>query len=473
MPSAFDYFSTLAPAAINGILQRRSVGNATNQLTGGVDRARGVATGNAAELQALYDRSRTSQQSLLQPWQTAGNANAAMLNQGLQPGGGLADPYGKEFSFEGKDLATEPGYQFALSEGNKAIEATRRAMGTRFSGGAAKELTRYGTDYANTKFNDAFDRSKVTFDSNETTFRKNQSDRYDRLKAAADQGFDATKAGVDVEQNYTNESGRAQLITSQQLQQLELDKAEAEATGDIEKANTISRAIETGVKGLQGLKALSSNGSALQSVAGSIPGVSAATTAALPGALAALPIPGSAASVAAGGAASLAGIPGLSVAPTIGGVGGASTAAGTAGAAGTGGGGFAATTTAFLTNPVTIGVGLGIIAVTSLLKSQAKWEANEWTGKFQTKFDAGMSQINQQFSQLATSGQLSKADATALRSQVAEAMKGYEAKRVEFSKGGKDKKRVSEQALQTFNQYYGAGGSKTLSWMDSVIAGLA
>lgn len=60
--------------------------------------------------------------------------------------------------FTGADLQNEPGYKFALAEGNKAIENAARARGVSMSPMTVKELLRYGTDYAGTKYNDAFNR---------------------------------------------------------------------------------------------------------------------------------------------------------------------------------------------------------------------------------------------------------------------------------------------------------------------------
>lgn len=45
-----------------------------------------------------------------------------------------------------------PGYQFGLQQGQNAITSSRAASGSLQSGDAAKALTRYGQDYAGTKF---------------------------------------------------------------------------------------------------------------------------------------------------------------------------------------------------------------------------------------------------------------------------------------------------------------------------------
>lgn len=58
-------------------------------------------------------------------------------------------------AFTGADLQNEPGYQFAQAEGQKAIDRAASAAGRYDSGATLKALTRYGNDYATTKFDDA------------------------------------------------------------------------------------------------------------------------------------------------------------------------------------------------------------------------------------------------------------------------------------------------------------------------------
>ena len=59
-------------------------------------------------------------------------------------------------NFTGADLASSPGYQFGLSEGNRGLTNSAAARGGLLSGAALKASTKYAQDYASTKFNDAF-----------------------------------------------------------------------------------------------------------------------------------------------------------------------------------------------------------------------------------------------------------------------------------------------------------------------------
>ena len=64
--------------------------------------------------------------------------------------------------FTGADLASEPGYQFGLEQGNKALASRQANAGGYFSGAALKAASRYNQDYAGTKFNDAFNRNNIS-----------------------------------------------------------------------------------------------------------------------------------------------------------------------------------------------------------------------------------------------------------------------------------------------------------------------
>lgn len=67
--------------------------------------------------------------------------------------------------FTNADFVKDPGYDFRLSEGNKAVENAARARGTYMSPMTVKELLRYGQDYASNEFGNAYNRDM----SNRTT----------------------------------------------------------------------------------------------------------------------------------------------------------------------------------------------------------------------------------------------------------------------------------------------------------------
>lgn len=62
------------------------------------------------------------------------------------------DPVVQEILGGGRGFQTSPGYQFALEEGQKALERSRAAKGILNTGGTGRELTRYGQGMANQEY---------------------------------------------------------------------------------------------------------------------------------------------------------------------------------------------------------------------------------------------------------------------------------------------------------------------------------
>lgn len=59
----------------------------------------------------------------------------------------------------GGSLIDDPGYQFQLGEGLKALQRSAAARGTLLTGGTLKGLNQYAQDYANTAYQNAFNRN--------------------------------------------------------------------------------------------------------------------------------------------------------------------------------------------------------------------------------------------------------------------------------------------------------------------------
>src|SRR5207249_9108755 len=70
----------------------------------------------------------------INPYLDAGKEGITSLAAALRPGGALAD----KFSFNPVDLEKDPGYQFQLEQGMKALQNSGAASGAGGSGGFAK-----------------------------------------------------------------------------------------------------------------------------------------------------------------------------------------------------------------------------------------------------------------------------------------------------------------------------------------------
>lgn len=72
-------------------------------------------------------------------------------------------------------LAMDPGYQFRLEQGNKAMNAGLAARGMGNSGAALKSLSRYGQDYASNEFSNAYNRLSSLAGVGQTANQNNQA----------------------------------------------------------------------------------------------------------------------------------------------------------------------------------------------------------------------------------------------------------------------------------------------------------
>lgn len=87
----------------------------------------------------VYDQSRADQM----PWVQDGRTSLGDMMRMLQPG---------------YEMQADPGFQFRMAEGQKALERSAAARGGLMSGGFAKSLTKYGQGLASEEFGNRFNR---------------------------------------------------------------------------------------------------------------------------------------------------------------------------------------------------------------------------------------------------------------------------------------------------------------------------
>lgn len=186
--------------------------------TGGMDAAKTAAT------QAMRDHMSEIGQPLDPGWeppdswvQEYSKAHPEIAAGAAAPTTDATGSLLKPFSF---DIGKDPGYQFRLDEGTKAVENSASARGSQLSGATLKELLRYGSDYASGEYNAAFQRDQAT---------KNQI--FGQLAGTAGMGQGATTTGV--------QAGQA---TAANIGNTMTGIGNANAAGTIGGANAISGA---------------------------------------------------------------------------------------------------------------------------------------------------------------------------------------------------------------------------------------
>lgn len=125
-------------------------------LGAGLNLAGGVA-GYAASTSAAKKQKKAQEQAAagFRPYAALGDYAAGQL-QGSLNKNALLKP------FTGENLTSEPGYQFRLGEGEKAIDRAAGARGSRYSGATLKGLQRFAQDFASNEYQNAYNRDANT-----------------------------------------------------------------------------------------------------------------------------------------------------------------------------------------------------------------------------------------------------------------------------------------------------------------------
>jgi hypothetical protein len=123
--------------------------------------------------------------------------------------------------FAQADFEADPGYQFRLSEGMKALERTAAARGNLMSGRTLKDIGRFSQDTASAEYGNAYNR-----------FQQTRATRFNRLAALAGIGQTAT--------NFTGQAGQSYAANAGELG---LQAANARASGYVGSANATSQGL--------------------------------------------------------------------------------------------------------------------------------------------------------------------------------------------------------------------------------------
>ena len=135
----------MAIATGTAILGAAAIG-AGAAILGGSQQAK--ASKDAAKAQTRAQKQALAAQTeLARPYVEAGK-NAMTQYQNLAP----------YQSFSMDQFQADPGYQFRMSEGLKALERSASARGLLQSGGTLKDITRFGQDAASQEYQNAFQR---------------------------------------------------------------------------------------------------------------------------------------------------------------------------------------------------------------------------------------------------------------------------------------------------------------------------
>ncbi len=210
----------------------REVGAAT--LPGLASLAGSGGAAPAASIAQMYRQylGRNADQAGLQHWIDAYNNGTSLqdIEKGISSApeavqaysSGKVSPTG---DFTMNDFQADPGYQFRLDEGQKALERSAAARGGLMSGATMKALTRYSQGVASDEFQNAYNR-----------FNNDRTNRFNRLASLAGTGQTANNQLAQAGQNYAN-----------QVSANNAAMGNAQAASSIASGNAVNNAIGTGM----------------------------------------------------------------------------------------------------------------------------------------------------------------------------------------------------------------------------------
>lgn len=168
----------------------------------------------------------------------------SLVNPSLGGYGSLLTPFGEQFTAPTNVTEqNDPGYQFRLDQGMKALSNSASAKGTLLNGGTGKDITQFGQNYASNEYGNVYSRAKGEYDTRYNQYQQSQADKYNRLAGLS--GVGQTAANTLGQQGQAAASNVSNInLTAGQQQGQDINNAgAARASGIVGGANAWSSGL--------------------------------------------------------------------------------------------------------------------------------------------------------------------------------------------------------------------------------------
>jgi hypothetical protein len=223
-----------AGAVGSAAIGAHAAGSAANVQATAEQKVADMATKAGTDAQTDVSGALADINTQLAPYLQAGSSGLVSLENALAPGGSLS----QQFSFNPSDLQNEPGYQFQLNEGMKALQNSAAAKGAALSSGTQKTLAGYAEGLAGTSFQNAYNRAL-------TTFQTNRNNTLQPLQTLIGVGQQAVGQYGNANLSGQEYIGNAGLEATQLAGSALVGKANAQASGIMGQANAWGGALST------------------------------------------------------------------------------------------------------------------------------------------------------------------------------------------------------------------------------------
>lgn len=187
------------------------------------------------------------QLELQAPFREAGlkGQNQLMDLLGLSGNTGAKDYGTLARSFNPQDMYKDPGYNFRLNEGIKALDRSAAARGGLLSGNQLRGVTQFGQDYATNEYQNAFNR-----------YQAERAARLNPLQSLAGQAQTSANTLSNAAGNLGSGEAAALMAGGNAAANGLIGAGNARASGYMGTANAISGAIGQGVNYYTGQQAI-------------------------------------------------------------------------------------------------------------------------------------------------------------------------------------------------------------------------
>jgi hypothetical protein len=197
------------------------------------------ATANAANLQSQTAANQLALQKQMydqgtarnEPWYQAGQTALGQLNSGMQTGGKFNSTY------QPSALYADPSYQWRLGQGQKALEQSAAAKGIQFSGGTLAGVSDYAQNTASQEYQNQFNRNQTDL-----------TNQYNRLAGVSQLGQNSANNIASQGSQMANTSANIANTSAQNIGNLGISGANAQAAGQMAYGNIIPNSVNQGLQ---------------------------------------------------------------------------------------------------------------------------------------------------------------------------------------------------------------------------------
>ena len=242
-----------------GAMQASAAKSAANAQVNAANQASALQKQAADESLAEQQRQYDTNIGLQAPFRQAGLTaqDQYMTYLGMTPDAGAKDANGNDIKYNvdqsspdyGRyktadytsaqfNQGLDPGYQFRLSEGLKAISAMQASRGGMVSGAGIKALERYSQDYASNEYTNSFNR-----------YQTERANTLGSLQPLIATGTNATNQSQSASTNYANQTTAINTNAANQMASNTIGAGNAMAASTMYGATAYGNAFNTAANG--------------------------------------------------------------------------------------------------------------------------------------------------------------------------------------------------------------------------------